>query len=188
VIAPGTIIDGRYQIVGPLGAGGMGQVYRARRQMLGDEVAIKVILPSADAPNELRERFLRESRACAQLRHPNIVAILDFNVDSAGHPYLVMELLSGPSLREELELGGAMPPAKAVQILSTVAGALQLAHDRGIVHRDLKPANIVAHQYGSGERFYKVIDFGLAGVKEASDTTRLTSPGFFMGTRRVRVA
>jgi serine/threonine protein kinase len=66
-----------------------------------------------------------------------------------------MELLSGPSLREELELGGAMPPAKAVQILSAVAGALQLAHDRGITHRDLKPANIVAHRYGSGERFTK---------------------------------
>jgi serine/threonine protein kinase len=181
MLSEGTLLDGRYQIIGPLGAGGMGQVYRAMRPLLGDEVAVKVMRASFDQPSDGRQRFLRESRACAKLRHPNIVGILDFNVEPNGQPYLVMELLSGPSLRDELEINGPMTPEKVVAILAPVAAALQLAHDRGITHRDLKPANIVAHQYGSGERVYKVIDFGLASVKEATDI-QLTDPNMFMGT------
>ena len=140
----------------------MGHVYRARRIRLGDEVAIKVMQATPDAPPELRERFLRESRACAQLRHPSIVGILDFGFDGANQPYLVMELLSGPSLREEIDLEAPMSLARVGSILGPVASALQLAHDHGITHRDLKPANIVAHRYQSGDRVYKVIDFGLA--------------------------
>ena len=95
---------------------------------------------------------------------------------------MVMELLSGPSLREEIDLEAPMTPARVVAILDAVASALQLAHDRGITHRDLKPANIVAHRYESGERVYKVIDFGLAAMKATSDETRLTDPAFFLGT------
>ena len=185
MLAPGTIIDSRYEIVGPLGGGGMGQVYRARRTLLGDEVALKVMnaaTDAMDAQSELRQRFLRESRACAQLRHPHIVTLHDFNVDSSGQPYLVMELLSGPSLREELELQGPMSAAAALAILRPIAAALQVAHERGITHRDLKPANIVAHRYESGERVYKVIDFGIAAIEEASDVTRLTAPNMFVGT------
>jgi len=181
VLAPGTRIDDRYEIIDILGSGGMGQVYRARRLRLGDEVAIKVMQASATAP-ESRERFLRESRACAQLRHPNIVGILDFDFDASNQPFMVMELLSGPSLREEIELESPMSPSRVVAILAPVAAALQLAHDRGITHRDLKPANIVVHRYESGERVYKVIDFGLAAIKAASDETRLTNPAFFLGT------
>ena len=182
MLAPGTRIDDRYEIIDILGSGGMGQVYRARRLKLGDEVAIKVMQTAQVAPPEARERFLRESRACAQLRHPNIVGILDFDVDAANQPFMVMELLSGPSLREEIELESPMPPARVAAILGPVAAALQLAHDRGITHRDLKPANIVVHRYESGERVYKVIDFGLAAMKAASDETRLTDPAFFIGT------
>jgi serine/threonine protein kinase len=159
----------------------MGQVYRTRRIRLGDEVALKAIHPGDLGP-EAGERFLRESRACAQLRHPHIVAILDFDVDQAGHPFLVMELLSGPSLREELDLTGAFEPPRALAVLDAVAGAIQLAHDHGITHRDLKPANIVAHVYGSGERIYKVIDFGLASLMQPPDATRLTLPFTFLGT------
>ena len=182
MLAPGTRIDDRYEIIDILGSGGMGQVYRARRLKLGDEVAIKVMQTAQAAPPEARERFLRESRACAQLRHPNIVGILDFDVDAANQPFMVMELLSGPSLREEIELESPMPPARVAAILGPIAAALQLAHDRGITHRDLKPANIVVHRYESGERVYKVIDFGLAAMKAASDETRLTDPAFFVGT------
>jgi serine/threonine protein kinase len=93
-----------------------------------------------------------------------------------------MELLSGPSLREEIDLEAPMSPARVASILGPVGAALQLAHDRGITHRDLKPANIVAHRYESGERVYKVIDFGLAAMKATSDQTRLTDPQFFLGT------
>jgi serine/threonine-protein kinase len=182
VIPPGTVIDARYQIIGPVAAGGMGEVYRARRRLLGDEVALKVMNASFDQASPERDRFLRESRTCAGLRHPNIVSILDFNVQPNGQPYLVMELLSGPSLAEELKLSGPMSPADIVALLTPIAGALQLAHERGITHRDLKPANIVAHRYQSGERVYKVIDFGLAAIKEAPDVTRLTSPNMFLGT------
>ena len=181
-LLPGSKIDDRYEIVAALGSGGMGHVYRARRIHLGDEVAIKVMQASPEAPPESRERFLRESRACAQLRHPNIVGLLDFGFDRANQPYMVMELLSGPSLREEIDLEAPMTPARVAAILAPVASALQLAHDRGITHRDLKPANIVAHRYESGERVYKVIDFGLAAMKATSEQTRLTDPQFFLGT------
>lgn len=181
MLTPGQVVDGRYEILGPLGSGGMGQVYRARRVALGDEVAVKMLLsPEADA--EARERFLRESRAAAQLRHPHIVSILDFATDTAGRPFLVMELLSGPSLREELDTGGAFGAARAAEVLRVVAGAVQLAHERGLTHRDLKPANVVAHRYGSGDRVYKVIDFGLVSEKAAPDATRLTLPFTFLGT------
>ncbi len=182
MLSPGSRIEDRYEIIDVLGSGGMGQVYRARRLRLGDEVAIKVMQATHSAPPEARERFLRESRACAQLRHPNIVGILDFDFDATNQPFMVMELLSGPSLREEIELEAPMPPARVAAILAPVAAALQLAHDRGITHRDLKPANIVVHRYESGERVYKVIDFGLAAMKAASDETRLTDPALFVGT------
>jgi len=181
VLTPGHVIDGRYEIVGPLGAGGMGQIYKARRVRLGDEVALKVLL-SPDADREARERFLRESRAAAQLRHPHIVSILDFDMDGEGRPFLVMELLSGPSLRDEIDLGGALGSARTAEVLRVVGSAVQLAHDHGITHRDLKPANIVAHRYGSGDRVYKVIDFGLAAVAASPDATRLTLPFTFLGT------
>ncbi len=181
MLPPGHVIDGRYEILGPLGAGGMGQIYRARRVRLGDEVALKALLSSDGGP-DAAERFLRESRACAQLRHPNIVSILDFDVDGEARPFLVMELLSGPSLRDELDLSGALGAARALEVLGVVASAVQLAHDHGITHRDLKPANIVAHRYGSGERVYKVIDFGLASLATVPDATRLTLPFTFLGT------
>jgi serine/threonine protein kinase len=182
VLSPGARIDDRYEIIDALGSGGMGQVYRARRLHLGDDVAIKVMRATSDAPPETRDRFLRESRACAQLRHPNIVGLLDFGFDGANQPYMVMELLSGPSLREEIDLEAPMSPARVVATLDPVAAALQLAHDRGITHRDLKPANIVAHRYESGERVYKVIDFGLVAMKATNDESRLTDPAFFLGT------
>lgn len=181
MLSPGARIDDRYEIIAALGSGGMGHVYRARRIRLGDDVAIKVMQATPDALPELQERFLRESRACAQLRHPNIVGLLDFGFDGENQPFMVMELLSGPSLREEIDLEAPMSPARVASILEGVAAALQMAHDRGITHRDLKPANIVAHRYESGERVYKVIDFGLAAMK-SGDETRLTDPQFFLGT------
>ena len=98
MLSVGQILDGRYEILAPLAEGGMGAVYRARRILLGDDVAVKVILADVQGPAPL-ERFVRESRACAQLRHPNIVSIFDYNADDPQRPFLVMELLSGPSLR-----------------------------------------------------------------------------------------
>jgi serine/threonine protein kinase len=174
-------VDGRYEIVGPLAAGGMGEIYRARRVLLGDEVAIKVMRAVADA-DEMLERFMRESRACAQLRHPHIVSILDFNVDAEGRPFLVMEYLNGASVKDELARVGRFPLPFVSSLMADLCGALQLAHDRGIVHRDLKPGNIVSHRYGTGETVYKVIDFGIVTVRDVADATRLTGGSQFLGT------
>ena len=159
----------------------MGAVYRARRTLLGDEVAIKVILQDATA-GAARERFLRESRIAARLRHPSIVSILDFDMPVEGDPYLVMELLSGPSLREEITSRGQLELADLRRVLPGVCDALQLAHASGVVHRDIKPANIVAHQYQSGERVYKVVDFGIANLRQTTVETQLTGPHQFLGT------
>ena len=95
VLPAGTIIDGRYEILAPLAEGGMGAVFKARRVLLGDEVAIKIVRAEFGRDPSARERFLRESRACAQLRHPNIVSILDYDLDEQQRPFLVMELLNG---------------------------------------------------------------------------------------------
>jgi serine/threonine protein kinase len=178
----GTLVSGRYEILGLLGTGGMGEIYRARRLRLGDEVAIKVIRTTGVDDEALRDRFMRESRACARLRHPHIVAIHDFDVDDERRPFLVMELLNGPSVREELAQSGRFDLARLQKILPGLCSALQLAHDNGIVHRDLKPANIVSHRYESGELVYKIIDFGLANVRAAADETRLTTERQFLGT------
>src|SRR4029453_3024665 len=129
-----------------------------------------------------RERFLRESRACARLRHPNIVSILDYNLDADGRPFLVMELLNGRSLRQEIGARGPLPIDEVQAIIAPLCGALQLAHDHGLLHRDLKPANIVAHDFGGGTRVHKIVDFGLVRIREASDATRLTSEHQFLGT------
>ena len=181
VLATGTILDGRYEIIEPIAEGGMGAVFRARRRLLGDDVAVKIVRSEFARDQGARERFLRESRACAQLRHPNIVSILDFNLDGEGRPFLVMELLNGRSLRQEVGARGALPLEEVQAILLPIANALQLAHDHGILHRDLKPANIVAHDFGGGTRTHKIVDFGL--VRDLrSDATRLTAAHMFVGT------
>ncbi len=147
---------GPYEILAPLGAGGMGEVYRARDTRLSRDVAIKV-LPAAFArdPERLR-RFETEARAIATLDHPNILSIHDIGTHD-GAPYLVSECLEGHSLREELS-GGALPLRRAVEYGTQIAQGLAAAHDKGIVHRDLKPENIFVTQDGR----IKILDFGLA--------------------------
>lgn len=181
MLVPGQVLDGRYEILAPLAEGGMGAVYRARRVLLGDEVAIKVILAAVAGPGPL-ERFIRESRACAQLRHPNIVSIFDYNADDPQRPFLVMELLSGPSLKDALAEQGAFEVDDLRRIIPPLCAALSLAHARGIVHRDLKPANVVAHDFGGADRVYKLVDFGVANVRQPDDETRLTGSHQFIGT------
>ena len=182
MLAEGTLLDGKYEIRGQLATGGMGEVYLAHRTMLGDNVAVKVIRRTGPDPSVWRERFLRESRACAQLRHPHIVTILDFNVDPEGQPYLVMEYLNGPSLYEELKVRDRFDLGTVQHLLATVGSALHLAHSLGIVHRDLKPQNIVSHRFETGEVVHKVIDFGLVTLKAGAESTRLTQAHEFLGT------
>src|SRR5688572_6046414 len=158
----------------------MGAVYRARRTLLGDEVAIKII--RADKAGSVAlDRFMRESRACARLRHPHIVSILDFNVDQHEDPFLVMELLNGHSLKDEIAARGSIPLREVQDIVPQICSALQFAHDLGFVHRDLKPANVVAHEFAPGQRVYKVVDFGVANIRD-TNAERLTGPHEFIGT------
>ncbi len=181
MLTKGSVLDGRYEVTDLLASGGMGEVYRARRILLDDEVVIKVIRASGDDAADLRERFMRESRTCARLRHPNIVTIFDFAIAQDGQPYLVMEYLNGQSLRDELAAEGPMDVARVQRIVGPICAALQLAHDQQIVHRDLKPANIVGHRFESGESVHKIIDFGLANIRAGADV-RLTRADQFMGT------
>src|SRR5260221_1891081 len=181
MLAVGTILDGRYEILEPLAEGGMGAVFRARRRLLGDEVALKIVRSEIGGDQAARERFLHEGRACAQLRHPNIVSIFDYNLDAGGRPFMVMELLNGPSLRQEIAARGPLPIEEVQSIIGPLCGALQLAHDQGLLHRDLKPANVVSHDFGGGMRVHKIVDFGLVRV-QASDSTRITEAHQFVGT------
>src|SRR6266571_8121915 len=157
---------GPYEIVVPLGAGGMGEVYRARDTKLGRDVALKV-LPEAFARDADRmARFQREAQVLASLNHPNIAAIYGLE-DSGGVRALVMELVEGPTLAERLK-SGAVPLDNALPIAKQIAEALEYAHEKGIIHRDLKPANVIITPEGTA----KVLDFGLA---KALDTGELAS-------------
>ena len=175
---------GPYEVVGSLGAGGMGEVYRARDTRLGREVALKVLLGRlADDPSA-RSRFEREARAVAALSHPNILAIHDFGVEG-DICYSVTELLSGETLRARLDRE-SLSWRKAVDIATAVADGLGAAHSRGIVHRDLKPENVFLTEDGR----VKILDFGLArqqpetavAAESALATVTATEPGTVMGT------
>jgi serine/threonine protein kinase len=170
---------GAYEIVGPLGAGGMGEVYRARDERLGRDVAVKVLPPAfANDPDALA-RFEREMKTLAGLPHPHIVAIYDVGRDGAS-AYAVTELVEGETLAEVVARG-PVATRKAIEYGTQIARALAAAHDRDIVHRDLKPANVIITSDGH----VKVLDFGLARTVTApadSATTLNTSPGLVMGT------
>jgi serine/threonine protein kinase len=148
---------GAYEVVAPLAAGGMGEVYRARDTRLERPVAIKVLPASIAGSAEARARFEREARAVAALSHPNILAIYDFG-HSPEATYAVMELLDGETLRARLS-AAPLPPRKAVQVAVQIARGLAAAHDRQIVHRDLKPENVFITTDG----IVKILDFGPRG-------------------------
>src|SRR5271170_518112 len=173
---------GPYEIQCPLGAGGMGEVYRAKDTRLGRDVALKVLPESfAREPDRLR-RFEQEARAVAALNHPNILAIHDIGQDH-GSPFLVSELLEGETLRGVLDRG-AMPQRKTIEYGVQIAHGLAAAHEKGIVHRDLKPENVFVTKDGR----IKILDFGLAKLAQTvgSDDATMTSPntaiGVVMGT------
>ena len=158
----------------------MGEVYRARDTRLHRDVAVKV-LPQDFATDAARERFQREARAASALNHPNICAVYDVG-EAAGHPFLVMELLDGKTLREQIG-GKALDIPVALALSIQVADALDAAHVKGIIHRDIKPANIFVTDRG----YAKVLDFGLAKYNQPLDTDAmtvelLTEPGAAMGT------
>ena len=182
-LAPGTRL-GPYEILSPLGAGGMGEVYRARDPRLGRDVAIKVVLSGTADDPLVRERFEREARAVAALAHPNILAMFDVGTTADGVTFVVTELLRGETLRRRLAAGGPLPIRRALEYAAQVAHGLATAHERGIVHRDLKPENLFVTEEGR----VKILDFGIAhwdraGADAAGEmTVASTQPGAFLGT------
>lgn len=180
LIAPGTIIDGKFKVADLIGQGGMGSVYRATQLNLGREVALKLLAPTL-AANELgRRRFEREARVAATLTHP--VAVRIFDVGASGpHVYIAMELLEGAPLRDFMQDGVPLPMERILEIASPLVEVLAAAHLIPVVHRDLKPENIFLEQDGEREAV-RVLDFGLAFVEGEEDMGRLTKEGLVVGT------
>jgi hypothetical protein len=178
-LAPGSPL-GPYEIVSLLGAGGMGEVYRARDHRLDRDVAIKVLPATYTADPDRLHRFEQEARATAALNDPNIVAVYDVGT-ADGQPYVVTELLDGVTLRAALA-DGPLPLRKALTYAQQIVRGLAAAHRRGIVHRDLKPENL----FVTADGLVKILDFGLAKLSEAAGTTRsamsTTAAGLVLGT------
>ena len=175
VPSPGTV--GRYLIVRELGRGGSGVVYEADDPSLMRRVAVKVLLAGTFARAQDVERFLREARAVAQLDHPDIVTILEFDRDGSG-AWFAMDFIKGPTLLEHIRTGGALPWRQAVEIAARLARALHHAHEHGLVHRDVKPNNVMLED-GVHPR---LTDFGLAVDTRNNETNRLTRTGQVLGT------
>jgi len=177
---------GPYEIVAPLGAGGMGEVYRARDPRLGREVAVKVLPASYSADADRLRRFEQEARAAGILNHPNITAVYDIGSHD-GAPYVVTELLEGETLRSRIS-SGPVPQRKAIDFSLQIAHGLAAAHEKGIVHRDLKPENLFVTKDGR----VKILDFGLAKLTQSEGpgaeqtnlptATKGTEPGVVLGT------
>src|SRR6202171_2638282 len=151
--------NGPYEIIAPLGAGGMGEVYRARDSRLDRIIAIKILLDHLADRADLRERFEHEARTVASLNHPHICTLYDVGHQD-GTDYLVMEYLEGETLAQRL-LKGALPLEQVLQFAIEIADALDKAHRKGVTHRDLKPGNIMLTKTGT-----KLLDFGLAKLRQ----------------------
>jgi serine/threonine-protein kinase len=173
----GRLMAGRYSVEAPIGTGGMATVYRGDEITSGRPVAIKVMHDTLADDAELRERFRREARTAAALSHENVVEILDAGETEDGHPFLVMELLEGETLRDMIKRG-PLALDEVLAIGAQIARGLARAHDLGIVHRDLKPENVFVGRR-DGEHHAKLVDFGIA---RSRDDMRLTAAGTILGT------
>lgn len=172
-----TTIAGRYRLLAPLGRGGMGSVYDAVDERLERPVAVKVLLDELAREPELVARFHREAKLAASLTHPGVAQVHDAGTDGTTH-FIVLERIEGRTLARALADERCFAPERAVRIACEVLEALDAAHAAGILHRDLKPGNVMLARDGR----VKVIDFGIAGLKESAVYTRLTQTGVVVGT------
>lgn len=168
---------GQYQILDVLGKGGMASVYRGYQRSVDREVAIKVLTPSLVADERLLARFEREARLVASLQHPHILTVHDFGREG-DILYLVMRLMAGGSLLDELQQRGPLPVERTLKLIEQIADALDYAHSRGIIHRDLKPSNVLLDDDGN----VSLTDFGIAKMVQGGQTTGLTGANAMMGT------
>lgn len=186
----GRIIDDRFRITELIGEGGMGSVFAAEQLTLRKDVAIKIIRPDYGLDGEVSVRFAREAMATAQLDHPHVVSAIDYGKLPEGGAYLVMQLVRGRSLTEVLEMQGSLHWSKACELGAQVADAMSAANSYGIVHRDLKPDNILIQPRRDGTDLVKILDFGIARVRDQGRTgpagampkEKLTQLGAIVGT------
>jgi serine/threonine protein kinase len=183
-LSPNTTLA-HYTVISKIGAGGMGEVYRARDSRLARDVAIKLLPPEVSTDSDRLQRFEQEARATSALNHPNILTVYDIGTHE-GSPYIVAELLEGEELRERLD-AGTIPLRKVIDCAQQIVSGLSAAHEKGIVHRDLKPENL----FVTKDERIKILDFGIAKLSEpgaaatgSEDATRraLTNPGAIIGT------
>src|SRR5688500_8295205 len=181
-----TVLDGQYQVEALLGKGGMGAVYRARHILLGDRVAIKILPPEVRTNAEWLRRFQREGQAARRFRHPNAVTVYDLRTSADGYVYMVMEYVEGHTLGDEIKKRGRLAPAEVLELLEPIMSVLNTAHAMGVVHRDLKPDNIMSGEANNGERVVKLLDLGIAKMREIAGgdggKTALTMAGQVLGT------
>jgi serine/threonine protein kinase len=185
-LLPGMIIRGKYEILEKIGTGGMASVYRARHLAFGEVCAIKLVGPKLAHDADFLKRFRTEAVVTRRLQHPNAVRVEDLDTTEDGRPFIVMEFVDGRSLREVIRTEGALPLPRAVAIARQACAALAAAHAIGITHRDIKPDNVLLAHAPDGRDFVKVLDFGIAKVKEGSFDTgegyTPTQTGMVMGT------
>src|SRR5580698_8166849 len=178
----GRTLPGGYVILDLVGIGGMGRVYRAEQTNLARTVAVKIIHPHLVGEENAAARFITEARAASRLNHPNSVAVIDFGKTPDGQLYLVMEFLRGRDLARVSYEEGPLPFRRIVDVLRQVLAALSEAHHLEIIHRDLKPENIILEPMRTGGDFVKVVDFGLAKMRQETRGPQITSPGIVCGT------
>lgn len=180
----GLVVEGRYRIESVIGQGSAGTVYKAIQELIGREVAIKVLHDYLVSDEEFIKRFRQEAKASSRLSHPNIITIYDFGVlPKTGRPYIAMDLLRGTPLSEMIADRGYLPMEEAIPILSQVCAALAEAHRQGVVHRDVKPENMVLVERSGQKMFPIVVDFGIARlVQEESDVAKITRTGTVCGS------
>lgn len=179
----GTTLAGKYRIDARLNEGGMGTVYRGTHVLMDKTVAIKVLRPSLAADEKIVARFSREARAASRISHPNALSVTDFGEDENGSVFLVMEYLSGKTLKQVIRDEGPLPLARVVDIARQIGDALHAAHSQGVIHRDLKSDNIMLVDTMTGDHA-KVLDFGIAKINEPEGKadTSLTAPNLVIGT------
>ena len=185
----GTVIDGRYVIEEELGRGGMGSIFRGRQMALDRQVAIKVLRADVEHDAVHVERLIREAQALSQIRHPNVVEVIDFGKLDDGSPYIVMEYLDGKDLNAVLQEDGRMSWSRARGILLQVLAGLRAAHRKGVLHRDVKPGNCFLVQEPDAEPgdYVKLVDFGIAKFvtpEHTNEQRRLTQAAYIVGTAR----
>ncbi|MCC7383117.1 MAG: serine/threonine protein kinase [Deltaproteobacteria bacterium] len=178
----GAVVHDRFVILGLLGRGGMGTIYRAYQRSIGREVALKILAGRELADAEFVERFSREARHAGELRSPYTITVHDFGRLETGELYIAMERVHGRTLEEALRAEGAFSLERVLVIAGQIAASLEEAHGRGVVHRDLKPANVMLIAEGSADERIKVLDFGLAKLVTEESGPTLTRAGFIYGT------